>query len=288
MSLDLLVGYANIVSFGHAALFGLGAYGASMVIVKLGGGLWMALLTGMLTSGLLAFGVGTLTLYLRDIYFTITTLVVAEIFHTIVLAWTAFTGGENGLSFTVPPLTLFGLGGIDMMDANHFYFFVLIITMGSLLLCRRMMSSPFGRILQGIRDNEDRTQAIGFDVRRYKVMVFVVSGLLAGLSGGLYALFNRYANPDFLHFIISGEAVIWTLIGGIGTLFGPIIGVGFVIALVDVLSSWIDNYLIIVGIMFVIAVIYLPKGMVGTIQERFFTGHRDGAEAAQDSVPQHE
>lgn len=288
MSLDLLVGYTNIVSFGHAALFGLGAYGASMVIVKLGGGLWIALAVGMLTSGFLALGVGVLTLYLRDIYFTITTLVVAEIFHTIVLAWTAFTGGENGLNFTVPALSAFGLGNIDMMDANHLYFFVLVLDMASLLLCRRMMNSPFGKILQGIRENEDRTQAIGFDVRRYKVMVFVVSGLFAGLSGGLYALLNRYTNPDYLSFMISGEAVIWTLIGGMGTLFGPMIGVGFVIIFVDFLSTWMENYLIIFGLMFIVAVIYLPKGIVGTIQEKLFSRRENKEEGLERDGVQHE
>ena len=270
MSLDLLVGYVRIVSFGHAALFGFGAYGASMVIVRLDANLWIALLVGMLVSGVLAFGVGMLTLYLRDIYFTITTLVVAEIFHTIILAWTSFTGGENGLTFTVPPISLAGLGKINMMNAYNFYFFVLILVMGLFLLCRCIVNSPFGRILQGIKENEDRTKAIGYDVRRYKVMVFVVSGLLAGLSGVLYAMLNRYTNPDFLGFIISGEAVIWTLIGGMGTLFGPMVGVCFVIVLVDFLSTWIENYLIVVGLMFIIAVIYLPKGIVGTIQDRFF------------------
>jgi branched-chain amino acid transport system permease protein len=270
MSLDLLVGYTRIVSFGHAALFGLGAYGASMVIVRLTPNLWIALLVGMLVAGALAFGVGMLTLYLRDIYFTITTLVVAEIFHTIVLAWTSFTGGENGLNFTVPPISLGGFAKINMMDGYNFYFFVLFLVMGLFLLSKRIVNSPFGRILQGIKENEDRTMAIGYDVRRYKVMVFVLSGFLAGLSGALYAMLNRYTSPDFLSFIISGEAVIWTLIGGMGTLFGPMIGVGFVIVTVDFLSTWIENYLIVVGLMFVIAVIYLPKGIVGTIQEKFF------------------
>jgi branched-chain amino acid transport system permease protein len=268
MSLDLLIGYTGIVSFGHAALFGLGAYGASMVIVRMDAGLWIALMAGMLTAGLLALGVGILTLYLKGIYFTITTLVTAEIFHTIVLAWTSFTGGENGLNFTVPPVSFGRLLEIDMMDGKDFYYCVLIILMGSYLICRGIVRSSFGRVLRGIKENEDRTRAIGYDVRRYKVMVFVASGLFAGLSGALYAMLNRYTNPDFLHFIISGEAVIWNLIGGIGTLFGPIVGVGFVIVLVDFLSSWMQNYLIIFGIMFIVAVIYLPRGIVGTIQDK--------------------
>jgi branched-chain amino acid transport system permease protein len=276
MSLDLLVGYTGIVSFGHAALFGLGAYGASMMIVRADAGLWLALLSGILVSGLLAVGVGILTLYLKGIFFTITTLVTAEIFHTIILAWTNFTGGENGLNFSVPSLSFFGWGSLDMMDERTFYYVVLFLAMGSLLLCRRLMASPFGRILRGIKENEERTQAIGFDVRRYKIMIFVISGLFAGLSGALYAFLDRYANPDFLQFIISGEAVIWTLVGGMGTLFGPMVGVAFVILLTDFLSTWIQNYLIIVGLIFVIAVIYLPKGIVGTIQEKFFGPRRIG------------
>jgi branched-chain amino acid transport system permease protein len=270
MSLDLLVGYTGIVSFGHAALFGLGAYGASMCIIRIEANLWLALLTGILTSGLLALLVGILTLYLQGIYFTITTLVTAEIFHTIVLAWTSFTGGENGLIFSVPSISFFGLGELDMMDDTRFYFLVLILVIISYLVCRRMMNSPFGRILRGIKENEERTQAIGYDVRRYKIMAFVLSGLVAGLSGALYALLNRYTNPDFLHFIISGEAVIWTLVGGMGTLYGPMVGVGFVIVLIDFLSTWIENYLIVFGLIFVVAVIYLPRGIVGTIQDKLF------------------
>jgi branched-chain amino acid transport system permease protein len=268
MSLDLILGYTGIVSFGHAALFGLGAYGAAMAIVKMKAGLWLAIACGLTTSTLFAIGVGFLSIYVRGVYFTIITLVWAEIFHTIMLA-TPFFGGENGLNFQVPPVNL-GFVTLSLVNQTNFYYLVLFFFILSYLLCRRVTQSPVGKVFQAIKDNEERARAVGYDVRKYKITAFVISGLFSGLSGALYTLLNRYSNPDFLSFIISGEAVIWTLIGGMGTLYGPVLGTGVVMIIGDSLSSWIDNYLIIIGLMFIVSVIFLPKGIVGTIKDRFF------------------
>jgi branched-chain amino acid transport system permease protein len=268
MSLDLILGYTGIVSFGHAALFGLGAYGAAMAIVKMKAGLWLALACGLTTSVLFAISVGFLSIYVRGVYFTIITLVSAEIFHTIMLA-TPFFGGENGLNFKVPPANL-GFVTFSLLNPTNFYYLVLFFFILSYLLCRRVTQSPMGKVFQAIKDNEERAKAVGYDVRKYKITAFVISGLFSGLSGALYTLLNRYANPDFLSFVISGEAVIWTLIGGMGTLYGPVLGTGVVMIIGDSLSSWIENYLIIIGLMFIVSVIFLPKGIVGTIKDRFF------------------
>jgi branched-chain amino acid transport system permease protein len=224
------------------------------------------------TSTLFAIGVGFLSIYVRGVYFTIITLVWAEIFHTIMLA-TPFFGGENGLNFQVPPVNL-GFVTLSLLNQTNFYYLVLFLFILSYLLCLRVTQSPIGKVFQAIKDNEERARAVGYDVRKYKITAFVISGLFSGLSGALYTLLNRYANPDFFSFIISGEAVIWTLIGGMGTLYGPVLGTGVVMIIGDSLSSWIDNYLIIIGLMFIVSVIFLPKGIVGTIKDRFFLKER--------------
>lgn len=266
MSLDLILGYIGIVSFGHAALFGLGGYGAAVALVNLGSGFWLALAAGLLFPVLFAIGVGGLSLYIRGAYFTIITLVSAEIVHTIALSFPMF-GGENGLIFNVPFLR-FGPLRISLSDPTNFYYLVLFFFLISYFICRRITQSPMGKVFHAIKDNEERAKAIGYDVRKYKVMAFVVSGFFSGVSGILYVFLQRYANPDFLHFIISGEAVIYTLIGGMGTLYGPVIGAAFVIILGDFLSTWMQNYLVVIGLIFIIAVILLPKGIVGTIRDR--------------------
>jgi branched-chain amino acid transport system permease protein len=267
MALDLILGYIGIISFGHAALFGLGAYGAAICLVKLSSGFWLALGIGLLAPVVFAIGVGGLSLYIKGAYFTIITLVAAEIVHTIALSFPIF-GGENGLNFGVPMLNM-GFFRISLAEPLHYYYFVLLFFLLSYFICRRITQSPMGKVFQALKDNEERAKAIGYDVRMYKIVAFVISGFFSGLSGILYVILQRYANPDFLHFIISGEAVIWTLIGGMGTLFGPVIGTGIVILLGDLLSTWMQNYLVVIGLIFIVAVIFLPKGIVGTIRNRW-------------------
>jgi len=267
MALDLIVGYIGIVSFGHAALFGLGAYGAAFCLVKLGSGFWLALAVGLIVPVIFAIGVGGLSLYIKGTYFTIITLVAAEVVHTIFLSFPYF-GGENGLSFDVPKLNM-GFFSLSISEPLHYYYFVLLFFLISYFICRRITQSPMGKVFQALKDNEERAKAIGYDVRKYKIIAFVISGFFSGLSGVLYVILQRYANPDFLNFVISGEAVIWTLIGGMGTLFGPVIGVAFVTLFGDLLSTWMKNYLVVIGLMFICAVIFLPKGIVGTIKDRW-------------------
>jgi branched-chain amino acid transport system permease protein len=267
MALDLILGYIGIVSFGHAALFGLGAYGAAMCLAKLGSGFWLAFAVGLFVPVVFAIGVGGLSLYIKGSYFTIITLVAAEIVHTIALSFSMF-GGENGLNFDVPMLNI-GIARVSLAEPIHYYYFVLLLFLLSFFICRRITQSPMGKVFQALKDNEERAKAIGYDVRKYKIIAFVISGFFSGLSGILYVILQRYANPEFFSFVISGEAVIWTLIGGMGTLFGSVIGTAFVILLGDLLSTWTKNYLVFIGLIFIGAVIFLPKGIVGTIRDRW-------------------
>src|SRR5688500_4701280 len=226
MSSDILIGYTGMVSFGHSAFFGLGMYGAAAALLSVRPpNLWLALLYGLVAAAVVAAFVAYFSTRLRDIYFSITTLVFSQIFYVVIFTWTEVTGGENGLSFRQPPFSIPGIMSAPFTPVT-LHWFVLAVVMVSYLLLRRITQSPFGMVLQSIRENEPRTRAIGYPVERYKIMAVMLSGLFAGLAGVLYAVQNRFAAPDFVFFLISGEAVIFNVMGGIGTLVGPIVGAG--------------------------------------------------------------
>src|SRR6267142_2377839 len=227
MSSDILIGYTGMVSFGHSAFFGLGMYGAAAALLTVKPpSLSLALLYGLVAAGGAAVFVAYFATRLRDIYFAISTLVFSQIFYVIIFTWTERTGGENGLTFSQPRLSLLGLWS-DRFTPTTFHWFVLTVVLVSYLLVRRITQSPFGMVLQSIRENEPRTRAIGYPVERYKIVAVMLSGLFAGLSGVLYALQNKFAAPDFVFFLISGEVIIFNVMGGMGTLVGPVAGAAF-------------------------------------------------------------
>lgn len=268
MSSDILIGYTGMVSFGHSAFFGLGMYGAAAALLTVQPpSLVLAIVYGLVGAGLVAVFVAYFATRLRDIYFSITTLVFSQIFYVIIFTWTAVTGGENGLTFRQPRLGLPGLGGIDMTPAVLHWFVVAVVALAYLLL-RRITRSPFGMVLQSIRENEPRTRAIGYAVERYKIVAVLLSGLFAGLAGVLYAIQNKFAAPDFVFFLVSGEVVIFNVMGGVGTLVGPIVGAAFFLILREGLSRYFEYYLIPVGIIFTLMVIFLPQGFLGFARRR--------------------
>ena len=264
MSSDLLIGYTGMVSFGHSAFFGLGMYGAAAALLNSNPpNLWLALLFGLVAAAMVAAFVAYFSTRLRDIYFAITTLIFSQIFYVIIFTWTAVTGGENGLTFDRPALAIPPLFSVEL-TATRLHWFVLAVVVGSYLLLRHITQSPFGMVLQSIQENEPRTRAIGYAVERYKIVSVMLSGLFAGLAGVLYALQNRFAAPDFVFFLVSGEAVIYNVIGGVGTLVGPIVGAAFFLLLREGLSRFLTQfYLIPVGVIFIAMVIFLPQGLLG-------------------------
>jgi branched-chain amino acid transport system permease protein len=264
MSSDILIGYTGMVSFGHSAFFGLGMYGAAAaLLVWRPPSLWLALATGLVSAAIVAAFVAFFATRLRDIYFSITTLVFSQIFYVVIFTWTEVTGGENGLTFRQPPLSLPGLGAVRFTP-HTFHWFVLGTLALSYLLLRRVTQSPFGMVLQAIRENEPRTRAIGYPVERYKIVAVMLSGLFAGLAGVLYAIQNRFAAPDFVLFLISGETVIFNVMGGVGTLVGPVTGAAAFLLLREGLSRFFpEYYLIPVGIIFILMVVFLPQGLLG-------------------------
>jgi branched-chain amino acid transport system permease protein len=269
MSSDILIGYTGMVSFGHSAFFGLGMYGAAAALLAVKPpNLWLALAAGLAAAAGVAVFVAYFATRLRDIYFAITTLIFSQIFYVVIFTWTEVTGGENGLNFSQPPLSFLGLGSARFTPETLHWFVLAVVTVSYLLL-RRVTQSPFGKVLQAIRENEPRTRAIGYNVERYKIVAVMLSGLFAGLAGVLYAIQNKFAAPDFVFFVVSGEVVIFNVMGGMGTLVGPVAGAAFFLLLREGLSRFFtEYYLIPVGLIFTAMVIFMPQGLLGFLKRR--------------------
>jgi branched-chain amino acid transport system permease protein len=267
MSSDILIGYTGMISFGHSAFFGLGMYGAAAALLTVRPpNLWLALLYGLIGAGLVAAFVAYFATRLRDIYFAITTLVFSQIFYVIIFTWTEVTGGENGLTFRQPAFSIPGVVTATFTPVTLHWFVLGVVTVSYLLL-RRITQSPFGMVLQSIRENEPRTRAIGYPVERFKIVAVMLSGLFAGVAGVLYAIQNKFAAPDFVFFLVSGETVIFNVMGGVGTLVGPVAGAAFFLLLREGVSRYFtEYYLIPVGIIFTLMVIFLPQGLLGFLR----------------------
>ena len=269
MSSDILIGYTGMVSFGHSAFFGLGMYGAAAALLGVRPpSLWLAIVAGLVGAGVVAVFVAYFSTRLRDIYFSITTLVFSQIFYVVIFTWTEVTGGENGLSFRQPPFSIPGVVSTAFTPVT-LHWFVLGVVALSYLVLRRVTQSPFGKVLQAIRENEARTRAIGYPIERYKIVAVMLSGLFAGLAGVLYAIQNKFAAPDFVFFAVSGEVVIFNVMGGMGTLVGPVAGAAFFLLLREGLSRFFtEYYLIPVGIIFTLMVMFVPQGLLGFLRRR--------------------
>jgi branched-chain amino acid transport system permease protein len=264
MSSDILIGYTGMVSFGHSAFFGLGMYGAAAALLSTRPpSLWLAFLYGLIAAAGVSAFVAYFSTRLRDIYFAITTLIFSQIFYVVIFTSTELTGGENGLSFSRPALAIPGLFSVSFTTQTLDWFVLAVLT-ASYLVLRRITQSPFGMVLQSIRENEARTRAIGYPIERYKIAAVMLSGLFAGLAGVLYAIQNRFAAPDFVFFLVSGEVVIYNVMGGIGTLVGPIVGAAAFLLLREGFSRFFTEfYLIPLGIIFIAMVIFMPQGLLG-------------------------
>ncbi len=269
LGFNLLYGYTGLLSFGHAAYFGLGAYGTGVALAKLGvASLWEGLAIGLLTAGAGAAIVGFLCLRRRGIYFALLTLAFAQLLYFIGFHLADVTGGDDGLR-GIPslPLRLPGLT-ISLNSPLALYYFCLALVGLAVAGLKRILESPFGAVLQAIRENTDRASACGYDVNRVKHLSFVFSGLFAGLAGSLSAIYLRIVPIENLYWTTSGQAVIMTLLGGAGTFFGPFVGAAVFLVLEDILSVFTESWPLIIGAIFMGFVLFLPKGIWGTLVER--------------------
>ena len=262
LSVDIIMGYTGLVSLGPAAFFGIGAYAAALTLLKLANSIWLALAITLVLSWIVAWIIGYLSIRIKGVYFAMLTLAFAEMFHELAFNWQSFTGGSDGLTgvprphIGIPPFV------ISLGNPYVFFYFVLGVVILVYYGCIRLVNSPFGRILQAIRDNEERAEFIGYDVRIFKRRSFVISGIIGGLSGSLFALL-RFVDPEVLNWFTSAEALVMNLFGGMGTLYGPIIGAIVFLFSKDILSSYTEHWRLILGIIFVGFVIYSPRGIVG-------------------------
>jgi branched-chain amino acid transport system permease protein len=259
MSLDLLMGYTGMVSFGHAAFYGLGAYSAAVLLERGVLSLWACLGFSVLVVGLYALVVSYFATGRRGIYFALLTLIFAEVVYTF-FRYTQTFGGSDGIQ-GLPEATL--LPGVPIDTPLAKYYLVLAYLALGFVVCRVVVRSHFGKVLVAIRENEDRARFLGYNVQRYKMGVCLLSALLTGLGGALYAMRAAYATPDLMLWTESGEFIISVMIGGIGTLVGPVVGGVFFTLLRDKVSSYVDWYFIVIGAVLVVIVLFMPRGIVG-------------------------
>ena len=258
---NLLLGFTGLLSFGHAAFFGFAAYVTGWVVKSLGWTPELALLAGTGTGALLGLVVGAVAIRRQGIYFAMITLALAQMVYFVCLQ-APFTGGEDGIQ-AVPRGWLLGL--IDLGSTAAMYPLVLAVFLGGFLLIWRIVHSPFGQILKAIRENEARATSLGYDTDRYKLVAYVLSGTLAGLAGGTKALVFQLASLTDVYWTMSGEVVLMTLLGGLGTLFGPVVGAAIIIAMQNYLAqigAWVT---VVQGAIFVVCVLAFRRGVVGEI-----------------------
>ncbi|WP_440990021.1 ABC transporter permease [Haloarchaeobius baliensis] len=287
LSLDLVMGYTGLVSLGHVLFYGLGAYATVLFALYLVPSIWLALLAGIVVAALIAWMVGYLSIRVSGVYFSMITLAFAELFASLSLKMPGLRAEFNptleslGLP-TVPPLTngedgvgadafYYGIssgpefGDVSLLGEIHLYYYVIVaLVVGSYLVSRRLIDAPFGSVLQAIRESEQRASFLGYDTTAYKRRAFVVSGGLAGLAGGLRATQNLgRASPGFLDWLLSGEVIVMTLLGGMGTLYGPMVGAAGYLSLEELLLDFgIEQWQGVLGIVFVLFVIFVPRGIV--------------------------
>ncbi len=259
---NLLLGYTGLLSFGHAAFFGTAAYVAGHALKEWGLPTELGLLAGTAAAGLLGWAVGSLAIRRTGIYFAMVTLALAQMVYFIFLQ-ASFTGGEDGLQ-GVPRGTL--LGFVDLSDDLNLYYFVLAIFVFAFWLIYRTIHSPFGQILKAIRENEPRAISLGYDVAKYKLLAFVLSATLAGLAGATKMLVFKFATLTDAHWHLSGEVVLMTILGGMGTVFGPVVGSSVIVTLQNELADKVGSLVtVIMGCIFVICVLAFRRGIVGEV-----------------------
>ncbi len=260
-ALNLLLGFGGLLSFGHAAFFGIAAYVSAHAAKVWGLTPELAILLGTGAAAVLGLVIGALAIRRQGIYFAMVTLAFAQMVYFFCIQ-APFTGGEDGIQ-AVPRGRLFGV--IDLSRDLTFYFVVLAIVVGGMLLIYRIIHSPFGQVLKAIRDNEPRSTSLGYKVNRYKLAVFVMSASIAGLAGATKALVFQLASLTDVHWSMSGEVVLMTLLGGMGTIFGPLIGAGVIVTMQNYFAGFGAWVTVLQGVIFVISVLLFREGIVGVI-----------------------
>ncbi|MBD5606253.1 MAG: branched-chain amino acid ABC transporter permease [Candidatus Eremiobacteraeota bacterium] len=286
MGFNLLLGYAGVLSYGQAMFYGLGAYVALLTVSKFfpeHANFWLALLLSIAFVTIVALAIGTLGVRLYGIYFALLTLAFAQMVFFVVFKWTGLTGGDDGIQGVTAPTVPLGFTSIDLTtpfpavdlgpfgnlsDLHYWYAFVAIVMVLVIAFFRTLTRSQFGEVLSAIRENEERSTFVGFDISRYKLAAFAIAGALTGLSGALRGLYETSTAPDSLTVDTSGNFVIYAVVGGVQTLFGPLLGTGLIMYLQNVVSAKTDAWRLIEGVLFVAVIVFLPGGILGTLKRK--------------------
>jgi branched-chain amino acid transport system permease protein len=271
-SLNLLVGYTGLTSFGHGMFFGLGAYGFGLMMQKTGVSIPVAFVATLVITFVVALVIGAICVRLKEIYFAFVTLAFQMLIHSTILSWVSLTGGDQGLRGGIPRPAFFG---IDLSNHVHLYITSCVLLVIGLLLMRQIAQSPFGYTLRMIRDNASRASFVGIDVWRAKLTIFVLAALFASTGGIIMALCVSGAYPEFAYWTISGEGIFINMLGGVTTFLGPMVGTVLLLILNDTVTRLTEYYGIVLGIVILFFAIGLRKGLVGFVVE-WYTRRRAG------------
>ena len=267
MSLNFLLGFTGVLSFGHAAYFGLGAYGTAMAIKYWGVGSIPAIVLGVIVATIAAMIIGALITKLRGVYFAMVTIAFGQVFYFVAFRWNAVTGGDDGLTGWRRLPINFGFAKLDIVQNDRaFYYFALAIFAVCVAAMAVLLNSPFGRSLIAIRENERRARFLGVPIEFHVWLSFVISCLFVSAAGGLYALLNNFIDPRALRVDLSGNLVIMAVLGGMRSFWGPLIGAAIFVALQDYVSSQTQNWMSVIGLVFVLVVRFFPRGVLGMLR----------------------
>ncbi len=260
MSLDVLMGYTGLPSFGHAAFYGIAAYVVGIMTTKYGAGFFASVAMALLITAITAALFGLIVAHMKGVYFLMITLALGQVTWGLAFRWTHMTGGDNGISGV--PRPDFG-AALNMWDEITFYYFVLLIFVASYLMLRVFINSPFGNTLRGIRESDSRMRILGYNVWLHKYLGYIVAGVFGGISGILWAYYNGFVSTIDVELDSSFLVFLMVILGGPGTLIGPAIGAGVIIFLQNYLSGIWEHWLLVIGLIYILTVIFLPKGLFG-------------------------
>jgi branched-chain amino acid transport system permease protein len=263
MSLDLLMGYAGMVSFGHSAFFGVGGYVAALALTRWTPTAVTGLLLPAAAAALVALVIGYFSIRVSGVYFIMLTLAFSQMFYAVTFQ-VAWLGAEDGIVGVPRPRLL----GVDLGQATAFHLYIVALALVFTLVLWGIVRSPFGHVLRGIHDNEARMQAVGYAVSRYKLLAFVIAGTIAGVAGALYTQFVGSITPEAFLWRTSGEALLMVIIGGTGTLGGALLGAAAFILLQSLVSSYTERWMLLLGVAFIVFVLFAPGGIVGALRGR--------------------
>jgi len=267
LAFNLLFGFTGLLSFGHAAYFSLGAYTSAMVLIKVTPFIPLAFTIGILTAMLAAWLIGYLCVRLDEIYFAMLTLAFGMMIHTVIWQWDSLTGGADGLVGIPRPHFLF----FDLSNTTPYYYFTLIVVVICAAILWLIINSPFGLTLKSIRENHERVEYLGINMKRYRLISFVISGFFCGVAGALFAPFERAISPEIAFWTKSAEPVFMSLLGGMNIFFAPVAGAAIFMYLKEIISGYTEYWMFPLGAILILIVIFLPGGIIGFLYEKFLS-----------------